>query len=139
MRSQEECRSLSLVLFLNLGDESISEEFHGSFWSSCECFLPFDEHREYECHISVIDFHRYAFERDGLDESDEVFEKFLIDSDDEIDSAYPRLLGEFVELHSTLVKERIIVRIPDFKFNRFSRIIDGFELIDAFWRRTIPC
>lgn len=130
---------MSLVLFLNLGDESISEEFHGSFWSSCECFLPFDEHREYERHISVIDFHRYALERERLDESDEVFEKFLIDSDDEIDSAYPRLLGEFVELHSTLVKERIIIRVPDFKFNRFSRIIDGFELIDAFWRRTIPC
>jgi hypothetical protein len=126
-------------MFLYLGDKCVSEEFHGSFWSSCECFLPLHKHRENECDIPMIDFHRYAFYCQWFDETDHIFEEFLIDSHDHIECPYSRLLCQFIELHSAVVKEWIIIGIADFKFYRLSWIIDGFELINALWRWAISC
>lgn len=72
----------------------------------------------------MIDFHRYTLYSKWFDETDHIFEKFLIDSHDHIKWSDARFLCQFIELHSTLVKERIIIGITDFKFYRFPWIID---------------
>jgi len=86
----------------------------------------------------MIDLHRYTLERERLYEPDEIFEKFMINSDDHVQFSYSRFLSQFIEFHSALMKSRIIVGISDLKFDRLSWIIDRPELIDTLGRWSIP-
>lgn len=131
MRSKYECCLLLFPLFLELSEECIGEYLNSSFWCSLESFFTLYQHREDECHISVIDVHRYAFYSNWFHESDHVFEKFLIDSHDHIKWSYASLSSQFIELHSALMKEWIIIGISDFKFYWFPWVIDRTKLIDT--------
>ncbi len=72
-----------------------------------------------------------------FDQTNYIFEKFLINADDEIDFTNTSLLSEFIELHGTIAKSRIIIRISYFKLDRFTWVVNRSESIYSFRRRTI--
>jgi len=85
----------------------------------------------------VIDSYWHSLDTYWLNESDDIFEKFLIDTNDEIDFTDTCFLSELIEFHSAITESWIIVRITDFEFDRFSWIIERTKSIDSLWRWTI--
>lgn len=137
MGSKKDSSLLLFSLFLKFAEESIGEDFYRSFWCSFECLFSFDHHGEHQRDISMIDGYRDAWYFDGFDETNDIFEKFLVNTNNEVDLPDVRFLSEFIEFHSTITKTWIIVRISNFKFDRFSWVIYRAKFIDTLRRRTI--
>ena len=78
---------IHLVLTLECVKYRITERFDRSFWRISERFFTFDKHRDDEHRIIMINRDCYPRESDRFNYFDNIFEKFLIDADDEIEAA----------------------------------------------------
>jgi len=117
VRCKDESCLLLFSLFLKLREDGIRENLYRSLWCSFESFLSFDEHGENQSHISVIDGNWYSWDVERFDETHDILEEFLIDTDDEVELTNTSFLSELIEFHSAITKAWIIVGISDFKFD----------------------
>jgi hypothetical protein len=117
VRRKDESCLLLFSLFLKLREDGVRENLHRSLWCSFESFLSLDEHREDECHISVIDSDWHSWDVERFDETHDILEEFLIDTDDEVELTNTSFLSELIEFHSAITKAWIIVGIANLKFD----------------------